>query len=329
LAEYDSPWKELLEQAFELFVAFFFPKLHKEIDWSVGYESLDTELRKLLPEAAVGKRISDALVKASTKETAGGGRDLRYVHVEVQCQVEDNFTNRLDDYNHLFKLRYNHPIITVVLLGDPDPDWCPTQYLFECAGYRKEITFPAAKLLDYRGREEELEKDESPVALLVLAHLLTLTTRRDDEARRDGKLRLLKVLMDRKMDVEIATRFSRLIDWMVDLPVEWQRQLWQELHQHAKEDRMPFLSYPEQIGYDKGYGKGYDKGKEEGAKEAKRSVLLQGIALGLKLKFKSEAAPLLPAIEAQQDLTVLQAIFDAIEPAASLDDIRRLLPEQQ
>ena len=62
MAEYDSPWKELMEQDFERCVAFFFPLLHEEIDWSAGYESLDTELRKLLPEAAVGKRISDAVI---------------------------------------------------------------------------------------------------------------------------------------------------------------------------------------------------------------------------------------------------------------------------
>ena len=39
--EYDSPWKEALEQYFESFMELFFPKIHSEVDWSKGYEFLD------------------------------------------------------------------------------------------------------------------------------------------------------------------------------------------------------------------------------------------------------------------------------------------------
>ena len=93
--DYDSPWKELLERFFDQQLAFFFPKLHAEIDWSQECESLDTELRKIVVEAATGKRIADALVKTVSRGE-GEARDLRYLHVEVQCQVEDDFVNRLD-----------------------------------------------------------------------------------------------------------------------------------------------------------------------------------------------------------------------------------------
>ena len=57
MAEFDNPWKEALEKAFDRCMAFLFPAIHQEVDWSSGYESLDTEIRKLHPEAAVGKRI--------------------------------------------------------------------------------------------------------------------------------------------------------------------------------------------------------------------------------------------------------------------------------
>ncbi len=40
--DYDGSWKELLEQFFDLQLAFFFPKLHAEIDWSQGYTSCGT-----------------------------------------------------------------------------------------------------------------------------------------------------------------------------------------------------------------------------------------------------------------------------------------------
>jgi len=43
--DYDSPWKDILTVYFEQFLAFFFPKIMQEIDWSRGYNSLDKELR--------------------------------------------------------------------------------------------------------------------------------------------------------------------------------------------------------------------------------------------------------------------------------------------
>jgi hypothetical protein len=311
--DYDSPWKEALEWLFDLLLAFFFPELHAEIDWSLGSESLATELRKILPEAAAGKRVSDALVKAyATGE--GEGRDARYVHVEVQCQVVDDFANRLDQCNALCALRLGHPVVTVAILGDDSPTWRPGPFLFECGGFRKQVEFPTAKLLDYRGREAELEADPNPVAVLVLAHLLALGTRREDVARQDGKLRLRKHVFDRKMEAEQTYQLTRLVDWLVELPPEGQRQVWQELRAHAREGRMPFLSYPEQVGYDRGKGEGLREG------------LLEGLRLALELKFGPAGLALLPALEAQKELAVLQKVRDELKAASAPEDLRALLP---
>jgi hypothetical protein len=34
MSDYDSPWREALDRSFELFLAFFFPQAHADIDWS-------------------------------------------------------------------------------------------------------------------------------------------------------------------------------------------------------------------------------------------------------------------------------------------------------
>ena len=39
--DYDSPWKEILETYFEECMAFFFPDVHRDIDWSRDHEFLD------------------------------------------------------------------------------------------------------------------------------------------------------------------------------------------------------------------------------------------------------------------------------------------------
>ena len=41
MAVYDETWKEAMNQCFEPFVAFFFPHVHRDIEWSRGWESLD------------------------------------------------------------------------------------------------------------------------------------------------------------------------------------------------------------------------------------------------------------------------------------------------
>ena len=54
MTDNDSPWKEMLEQELPLALAFFFPKVHADLDWTRDHESLDQELRKLDPGGAIG-----------------------------------------------------------------------------------------------------------------------------------------------------------------------------------------------------------------------------------------------------------------------------------
>lgn len=55
--DYDSPWKEMLGEYFQQFMAFFFPAVHQDIDWEIGYELLDKELRQIAREAELGGRV--------------------------------------------------------------------------------------------------------------------------------------------------------------------------------------------------------------------------------------------------------------------------------
>ena len=43
-ADFDSAWKEALRLHFRSFLAFFFPSIHDDLDWSRGYQLLDKEL---------------------------------------------------------------------------------------------------------------------------------------------------------------------------------------------------------------------------------------------------------------------------------------------
>jgi hypothetical protein len=68
MADFDSPWKEALDLYFQAFLAFFFPRIHEDIDWSRGFESLDKELQQIAPQSAHGRRYVDKLVKVWRKQ---------------------------------------------------------------------------------------------------------------------------------------------------------------------------------------------------------------------------------------------------------------------
>lgn len=66
--DYDSPWKEAIEQYFEAFLAFFFPRVHRDIAWDKSYEFLNTELERIVRDAMVGRRYADELVKVFLRD---------------------------------------------------------------------------------------------------------------------------------------------------------------------------------------------------------------------------------------------------------------------
>ncbi|MGH9843032.1 MAG: hypothetical protein ACREEM_30200 [Blastocatellia bacterium] len=76
IEDYDSPWKDVLSLFFPEFVAFFFPRVYEEIDWSRGFEFLDKEMQRLSAKASVGRRTVDKLVKVWLG-TATRARPLR------------------------------------------------------------------------------------------------------------------------------------------------------------------------------------------------------------------------------------------------------------
>ncbi|MEY6434311.1 cytosolic protein, partial [Thioalkalicoccus limnaeus] len=96
MADYDSPWKTVLERYFAEFLAFFFPEAHAGIDWTQGYTLLDKELQKVVRDAKLGRRWADSLVRVTGTD---GQEDWVLVHVEVQGRNEADFAQRMFVYN--------------------------------------------------------------------------------------------------------------------------------------------------------------------------------------------------------------------------------------
>src|SRR5262249_26792408 len=148
------------------------------------------------------------------------------------------------------------------------------------------FTFVAKKLLAWRGKEEKLEKDRNPFAVFVLAHLQTLATEDDEDERAGWKERLMKNVVARQMDAEDRREWLRLIDWLMELPRERNRVLWQRMWTliAQKEDTVPFVDY-----------------FQEREQEAEKRGLLKGIQIVLHMRLPEHEKAMMARVEEVND----------------------------
>ena len=147
-----------------------------------------------------------------------------------------------------------------------------------------------------------METNANPFAVVVLAHLKTLETRRAPADRQAWKVRLIKGLYERGFSADDVRQLFRFIDWIMDLPEAGERLFWQEITLYQEAKQMPFMTIAERIG--------------------REPDLLKGIELGLELKFGAEGLKLMPELRALQDHEVLEAVLAAMKAATTPADLR-------
>jgi hypothetical protein len=122
-------------------------------------------------------------------------------------------------------------VVSLAVLTDDQPAWRADHFEYGRWGGRTRLDFLPVKLLDYRGQEAVLERDQNPFAQVVLAHLHALATRQDPAGRLRYKTQLVKGLYDRGWPAEQVRELFRLIDWMMDLPADEQQGFREEIFQ--------------------------------------------------------------------------------------------------
>ncbi|MBW4622303.1 MAG: cytosolic protein [Cyanosarcina radialis HA8281-LM2] len=247
--QFDSPWKDILEAYFQDFLQFFFPQIHAEVDWSRGYEFLDTELQQVVRDAQLGKRLADKLVKVWK---LNGEETWVLIHIEIQSQEESHFSERMFVYYYRLRDRYHRPVVSLAILGDDRETWRPQPWQDELWGCRVRFEFPIIKLLDYRTRWEELEASRNPFAIAVMAHLKTKETQNNASARKEWKFRLTRRLYEQGYEREDILNLFRFIDWILELPTGLKQAFRDELEQYERERQMPYVTSIEQMGIEKG-----------------------------------------------------------------------------
>lgn len=248
-ADQDSPWKLVLRQYCREAVEFFFPDIAKVVDWTKPVEFLETEFQKITPDAEIGRRFADQLVKVYRK---GGKATLLLIHLEVQAAPETEFSERMFTYAiRIFEYFHEFPV-SLAILCDGKSSWRPTRYAVKTVGSALQFDFTTVKLLDYQNQWAQLEASRNPFAIVVMAHLKTRETKKNSTNRKIWKFTLVKRLYELGYSRSDVLNLFKFIDWAMILPEGLKRAFWSELKLYEEERQMPYVTSVEQIGYDRG-----------------------------------------------------------------------------
>jgi hypothetical protein len=124
----DSLWKAILEDVFDDFLRFFFPKKADELfDLSRPFEFLDKELEQLFPVEPddFSPKYVDKLVKVFTKS---GEEQWVLIHIEVQGSIDNNFSHRMFQYFYRIYEKYQKPLTAFAILSDGNKHFRPNKF---------------------------------------------------------------------------------------------------------------------------------------------------------------------------------------------------------
>ncbi|MDP2105895.1 MAG: hypothetical protein Q8J76_07860, partial [Desulfobulbaceae bacterium] len=268
--DYDTPWKDAVTRYFPEFMAFYFPEAHSQIDWEQPYTFLDQELAQVVQDAELGKRLIDRLVQVAI---LAGGEGWVYIHVEVQGGHDSQFAERMFTYNYRLYDRYRRPVASMAVLADDSTRWRPDSFGYQLFGCRHLLEFPIVKLCDHADRLESLLTQANSFALVTAAHLLTQQTKGDNDRRFAAKWRLTKLLYERNWDKQHIIDLFGVIDWMMRLPPELEKQLWQDITILERSKTMPYVTSIERIGIEKGIQQGIQQGMQQGMQQGESQLL--------------------------------------------------------
>ena len=262
--DYDSPWKAALDGYLDEFIAFYFPEIHNQIDWTQGYESLDSEFQSIVRDADVGKHRADKLVKVISK---AGEAKIVYIHIEVQSQKDDDFEKRMYTYNYRIFDKYGQNPVSLAVLADENSHWKPSSYHVEQWGFESYTKFPTVKLLDYADQLEALQASDNAFAILTAAHILTKRTKKNPDDRLIRKITLVRLLYRNGWDRQKVLNFFAIIDWLMYLPKDLTINFRNELNRLEEEQTMRYVTSIEQLAMAEGMQQGEGNGMIKAIRE--------------------------------------------------------------
>ncbi|MCX6913785.1 MAG: hypothetical protein NT167_12165 [Verrucomicrobia bacterium] len=264
--DYDSPWKDILENYFQPALELCFPQIARQINWSKGAQLLSKEFQKIVRRSELGRRNVDVLVQVCS---VAGAEQWVLLHVEVQAQRDPDFPRRMFDYHSRICQRYQRPVASLAILADAQPRWKPTQFEQALWGCESHFRFPVCKLSDLTKNEAELLQHPNPFAIVVLAQIKALQTAGALRQRRVWKATLAKLGHERGYSRRLILDLYSFVDWVMVLTPKLEREVDQEIAAFEKAKRMKYITNMERRGIERGLERGLERGRHEGRSEGR------------------------------------------------------------
>jgi hypothetical protein len=309
----DNAWKDMLDRHFPEFLEFFFPEIHVAINWGRKPIFLDKELAKLAPKNLKGKRLADKLAKVWLKT----GQPLFVVlHSEIQGQALADFNERMYVYNYRIKDREDCPVVSLGIITGDAGKLELGRYETLMWGCHLLFEFPVARIVEWRGREQELLASKNPFALVVLAQLKVLEATGDVRKKYLVKRELIVLLQERGYSTEATRSLLRFLDWLIRLPEELDQKLENEFEEFTEGKPMPYVTSWERIAE--------KRGRKEGKKIAAKETLLDTVLRQLKRKVGKLDNDIKLQLE-KLSVVRLKKLAEALLDFSQPDDLERWL----
>ena len=310
-SDFDSAWKETVEVFLPGPVELSIPAIWGEIDWSRGYEFLDSELRSLFPRRGSRRRV-DKLVRVFFKD---GRSQWIYLHLEIQSQASEDTPIRMFQYYYRIYDQHRMPILSLAILADPDPHHRPGDLDLRIAGSGCLFQYHVCKLTDFT--DEFLEASTNPVAKVVLAHRIAQRTAKDPSARMEAKVRWIRELIRQGFSQDPIEKLFRTLEAMNPLPEKLDVEFRDRLRHCDPHTTTPIITSLERLARKEALAEGRSEGQLLTLRDAIRDLLEE--------RFGHTPPDIGERLEQETDPVVLKAWHRKTATIESLEAFRRLL----
>jgi predicted transposase YdaD len=251
-----------------------------------------------------------------------GSEEWILIHVEVQHQRDENLPKRLIDYHGAIRGRYGRKVLTLVILADENPGWRPSFFQEEVLGCKLRFDFPVCKLLDLVEPAKTALAQKRPSAVIIVANWAAQQTRHNMAERGRWKWKLTRQLYEAGYEKTDILELYRLLDWLLKLPIEIEKEFRAKLDQYEKSKVMPYVTSIERFAKDEGRQEGRQEGREEGREEG-RQMIREVIFETLSARFQSVSEFVRNRVQATRDETLLRQWIQQAIKSPTLADFEK------
>lgn len=208
--DHDTPWKTIIKELFEDFIAFFLPAAYELIDFNKPAQFLEQELHKIVADKIKkGKVINDKLVKVYLKD---GSEKWILIHIEIQSSFETNFSKRMFTYFYRIFDKYDQEVTALAIYTGKKVPRAYNTFQYDFLGTESYYKFNTYQIR--KAQEADLLKSNNIFALVVLATQYLNQDKSDAQKRYAFKRKLIQLALDKnhtKTQIISLLKFVQLV----------------------------------------------------------------------------------------------------------------------